>query len=166
MDAVAGYVWEKPASLYWQHSVSTSVAYSLYYEQMKSKVYDFDTLTSEQSSRLNSPNIKIDVGYTVGYYPNSRTSIKLGMITSYNQFWGEEKETDMAERDAGKIIISNDLNLTCYYYISQQVRLSVNISSTYFFNKENQIQPLDDYGYEITHNLQNSFGASLTYSIF
>lgn len=166
MDVVTGYVWEKPASLSWQHSVITGVAYSLYYKQMNSKVYDFDTLTSEQSSRLNSPNIRFDVGYTIGYYPNSRTSIKLGMITSYNQFWGEEKETDMADRDAGKIIISNDLNLTCYYYISQQVRLSVNISSKYLFNKQNQVQPLDESGYEITHNLQNSFGASLTYSIF
>jgi len=166
LDVVAGYVWEKPANLYWQHSVNTSVAYSLYYEQMKSKVYFMDTLTSEQNSRLNSPNIKLDIGYTIGYYPNSRTNIKLGIITSYNQFWGEEKKTDFEDRDAGKIIVNNDLVLSCYYYISQQVRFSIYIISAYSFNKENQIQPGDDYGYEITHDLQNTIGASITYSIF
>jgi hypothetical protein len=166
LDVVAGYVWEKPANLYWQHSVNTAIAYSLYYEQMKNKVYYMDTLTSEQNSRLNSPNIKLDVGYTIGYYPNSRTSIKLGIITSYNQFWGEEEKTDLEDRDAGRIIVNNDLVLSCYYYISQQVRFSMYISSAYSFNKEKQIQPGDDYGYEITHDFQNRIGASITYSIF
>jgi hypothetical protein len=166
LDVVVGYAWEKPASLYWQHSLNTGIAYSLYYEELNSKIYDRDTLTIENSSRLDSPNLKLDIGYTIGYYPNSRTSIKLGIITSYNQFWGKETGTGMEDRDAGKIIVNNGLVLSCYYYISQQVRFSMNISSGYSFKKENQLQPGDESGYEITHNLQNGIRASLTYSIF
>lgn len=166
LDVVARYAWEKPSGLYWQHSVNTGIAYSLYYKEMNSKVFDRDTMTSENNSRLDSPNIKLDLGYAIGYYPNSRTSIKLGIITSYNQFWGEEKETGLEDRDAGKILVNSDLVLSCYYYISQQVRFSMNFSSGYSFFKENQVEPGDESGYEISHDLQNRISASLTYSIF
>jgi len=166
LDAIAGYEWQKPANLYWQHTVNTGIAYSLYYEQENSKVFDMDTLTSEQKRRLNTPNLKIDLGYTIGYYPNSRTSIKLGIETSLEQYWGNEKVNDDPETDAGRTLLNNDLYLSCYYYISPQVRLSVNINSAYLFSKTNQPLPDEEYGYRTSHDLHNSVSASLTYSIF
>jgi hypothetical protein len=166
LDVVAGYAWEKPSSLYWQHSFNTGIAYSLYYEEVNSKVFERDTLTLENSIRLDSPNLELDLGYSIGYYPNSRTSIKLGIITSYNQFWGKETGTAIEDRDAGKIIVNNDLVLSCYYYISPQIRFYLDISSRYSFNKLNETPEGDEPGYKKTHNLQNRISASLTYSIF
>jgi hypothetical protein len=166
LDFVAKYAWEKPASLYWQHTVNADLAYSLYYKQVISKIYDMDILTYEQKSRLNSPNLKLQLGYAIGFYPNSRTNIRLGANTILNQYWGDEKINDDLEIDAGKILVNSGLYLSCYYYISPQLRFSLNINSTYSFTKKNRQLPEDVYGEKNSHYLHNSIGASLTYSIF
>lgn len=166
LDAVTGYIWEKPTSLYWQHTVNADLAYSLYHKQIDNKIYDRDTLTSEEKSRLDSPNLKLEIGYFIGYFPNSRTNVRLGINSSFNQYWGDEKINDDPEKDVGKIQVDNRLYLSCYYYISQQLRFSFHVSSLYSFVKKNQELPNDEFGKEKTHNLQNSIGASLTYSIF
>jgi len=166
VDFVTGYVWEKPASLYWQHIVNADLSYSLFYQQMNSKIYDMDTLGYEQKSRLNSPNLKLELGYAIGYYPNTRTHFNLGVNTSLNQYWGNEKIDDNPEKDAGKTLVNSDLYLSCYYYISPQLRFSLNVISSYLFTKRNQELPNDIYGDEITHYMNNNIGASLTYSIF
>jgi len=166
LDFVARYLWEKPTSLYWQHSVYTDLAYSLYNMQVISKNYVKDSLTDEQKSRLNSPNLKLRLNYTIGYYPNSRTNIRLGINTVLYQYWGDEKINDDPKMDVGKTLINSGLFLSCYYYISPQLRFSLNVSSSYSFTKKNQELPDDVYGDEITHYLNNNIGASLTYSIF
>lgn len=166
MDAVTGYDWEKPSSLYWQHSVNADLAYSLYQEKINFKIYDMDTLTSEGKSRLDSPNLKLELGYSIGYFPNSRTNVRLGLTSSYNQYWGDLKINDDPASDVGTIRVNNRLSLSCYYYISQQLRFSLFISSLYSFIKENQELPDDEFGDEKTHDLQNSISASIIYSIF
>jgi len=166
VDFVTGYVWEKPANLYWQHTVNADLSYSLFYQKMNSKIYDMDILTDELKSRLNSPNLKLRLRYAIGYYPNSRTHFILGINTSFNQYWGDEKISDDPEKDVGKTLVNSDLYLACYYYISPQLRFSLNINSTYLFTKKNQELPDDVYGDAITHYLNNNIGARLTYSIF
>ena len=166
IDAVALYTWEKPVNLYWQHVVNASIAYSLYYKQMTSKIYEMDTLYYEGKSKLDSPNLNLNLGYSIGYYPNSRTHLDLGLVTTFYKYWGDEKFNNDVTRDAGKISVDCDLNLSCYYYISQQVRFSIWISSTYSYSKLNQELPVTESGERNSQYFYFRYGASLTYSIF
>lgn len=166
LDFQTGYTWEKPASLYWQHTIDASLAYSLYHQNMNFKNYEKDSLIYELKSRTNSPNILLDLGYNVGYYPNSRTQIMLGINTNFNQYWGDQVINDENEIDAGKIIVNNNIHLTCYYYFSPQLRLMLGMNSIYSFTRHNQAQSGEENAEEFIHHFQNSISASLTYSIF
>jgi hypothetical protein len=166
MDFVTGYIWEKPANLYWQHTISANLLYSLYYQTFNMKNYNHDTLTYETESKIDSPNLGLNVGYKIGYYPNSRTQVTLDINSMYQQFWGNQVTNEVNEIDIGNIHVENDIQLYCYYYLSPQLRLSVDFSSIYTFTKQNQQQPENVTGDEIKHHFQNSFGAGLVYSIF
>ena len=166
LDFLTGYTWEKPASLYWQHTIDISLAYSLYHQNMNFKNYEKDSLINELEIRINSPNILLDLGYNVGYYPNSRTQIMLGINTSFNQYWGDQAINDENEIDAGKILVNNNIHLSCYYYFSPQLRLMLGMNSIYSFTRNNQAQSGEENAEEFIHDFQNSISASLTYSIF
>ena len=166
LDFLTGYTWEKPASLYWQHTIDASLAYSLYHQNMNFKNYEKDSLINELEIRINSPNILLDLGYNVGYYPNSRTQIMLGINTSFNQYWGDQAINDDNEIDAGKILVNNNIHLSCYYYFSPQLRLMLGMNSIYSFTRNNQAQSGEENAEEFIHDFQNSISASLTYSIF
>ena len=166
LDFVSGYSWEKPVNLYWQHSFSADIAYSLYYKSLDEKNYFADTLSSKTGSKIESPNLSLNIGYKVGYYPNTRTMVTLGIYAAYSQFWGNQITNDENEIDIGNILLENNLQFSCYYYISPQLRLTINIGSHYEFTKQNQQQPEDVTGDEFKHNFRNMLDAGLTYSIF
>jgi hypothetical protein len=170
LDFMTGYTWEKPTSLYWQHTFNTELAYSLYNQTYKYKNYTHDTLNFETETTIDSPNLQVNISYFIGYYPNSRTQITLSASTAYQQYWGQQISKDDNENenkiDTGNILVDNSLQLSCYYYLSPQLRLTVSIGSYYNFSKQNQGQPEDVEGDESEHNLHNSIYAALVYSIF
>lgn len=166
LDFLTGYTLEKPASLYWQHTIDASLAYSLYHQNVDFKNYEKDSLINKEGSRTNSPNILLDLGYKVGYYPNSRTQIMLGINTSFNQYWGNQVYNDENEVDVGLIFVKNHIHLSCYYYFSPQLRLMLGMNSIYSFTSRDQAQSGEENAEEFIHDFQNSISASLTYSIF
>lgn len=168
IDFNTGYIFEMPSSLYWQHTFVTSLSYELYRNTYKSKEFDYDTLTTESSLETDSPRLKFGIGYKLGYYPNSRTQISLGINSNYVQQWGTQiqNENDENSNDIGQILVSNNIQLNCYYYISPQLRFTLDITSAYNFTKDNQSQPEDVTGDRFEHQFVNRINAKLTYSIF
>ncbi|NTV83198.1 MAG: hypothetical protein HGA23_02720 [Bacteroidales bacterium] len=166
LDFVSGYTWEKPANLYWQHTIDAGLVYSLYQWTFNMKDFEKDSLVLNTETRANSPNARVHLGYNIGYYPNSRTQITMGINTAYNQFWGDEVTNGGDEIDIGRVLVNNSLHLTCYYYISPQVRFMLSLFSNYSYIKQNQDQPESETGDAFNHDFQNSISASLFYSIF
>ena len=152
--------------MFWQHSISADFAYSLYKQTFELKSYNMDTLSSKTETEIDSPNLEVNAGYKLGFYPNSRTQVTLSVNAGYNQFWGNQVTNDENEIDIGSITLVNSVQLHCYYYISPQLRFSLNLGSTYTYLKQNQEMPEDTTGDETRNDFRNNISASLTYSIF
>jgi len=166
LDFMTGYIWEKPANLYWQHTLNASLSYSLYRGNGEFHFYEKDSLVNSSEAVIDSPNINFNVGYLVGFYPNSRTQVTLGISSEYSQYWGEQETDGENKIDLAKILVQNRVDLRCYYYISPQLRFTLGLTSNYSFTKQNQEQPSDPAGDEFDHSFHNSISASLIYSIF
>jgi len=167
VDAVANYVCEKPLNLYWQQSTQVNVGYSLYKSNLRSKYYTDNMLEYEREVVTNSPNLGLNMSYTLGYFPNSRTNISMIAGAGIRQYWEDTKVDDDPKVDINQTDVNGSLILTCYYYFSPQLRLSVNVSEEYYYSlnkyKEAAISNSD---VENTKNFASSITASFIYSIF
>lgn len=166
LDLVAGYTWEKPANLYWQHRFSTELIYGLADQNNNSKQYDLDTLTTEYDFRSNYKSIRLDIEYEIGYYPNSRTSINLKVNSSLNQGWTYESVNDEPELEDDSFRIDNGVYLSCYYYISPQLRFILSYNCNYDFYLSEIEQSADVFSDTKSNNFSNSISATIRYSIF
>jgi hypothetical protein len=167
LDVVAGFVSEKPINLYWQRSANIDLSYSLDNGKSLSKSYERDSLISEQNNKFDYPDITFMLGYGLGYFPDSRTSISLSADAVFVQSWGDNKYNDDPKQDREQSGINAGLNLQCSYYFSPQLRFSVNVNSNYIYSKktlkgidggEDNISKLNYFDSNIT--------ASFIYSIF
>lgn len=166
LDFTAGYTWEKPASLYWQHSINTDLTYALAKNKYNWKSYVQDTLSNETDNKIVAPYLNLNLGYIIGYYPNSRTMINLMINTRMSQIWQEVTTNDEPGLEENWFMISNGLNLSCYYYVSPRLRFSLYINTNYSFVINDEEQPADVFTNETINDFNNSISASLTYSIF
>lgn len=163
---VTMYTFEMPSSLYWQHSVSAKGYYKLSRENYDYQRFIADTLNYNDEYEINSPDLDLRVEYTIGFYPNSRTTVTLGILSEYNRQWGEKLINEDEEHDLSQTAISNDLALNCYYYISPQLRFELGIISSYLFNKVDESDQAEYNGIQTHHKLNNMVSARFTYSIF
>ncbi|PKP32582.1 MAG: hypothetical protein CVT99_04380 [Bacteroidetes bacterium HGW-Bacteroidetes-16] len=167
VDAVAYYVCEKPLNLYWQQSTQVNVGYSLYKSNLHTKDYVDNVLGFERDVVTNSPNLGLNMSYALGYFPNSRTNISMTAGAGIRQYWEDTKVDDDPKVDINQTNVNGSLILTCYYYFSPQLRLSVNVSEEYYYSlnkyKEAAISNSD---VENTKNFASRITASFTYSIF
>ena len=136
VDFITAYTWEKPVNLYWQHSVNTSLAYALFYEDLRMKNYDHDTLSFEYNRQVDSPNLRLIAGYRLGYYPNSRTELTLDINGTVGQYWETLRSEDTDDQEFNALEAGYDISFHCYYYISEQLRLTVNITNIYHHNQD------------------------------
>jgi len=164
MDFVAAYTWEKPASLYWQHTINAGAAYSLYYEDNSGKYYTMDTLTADQHIQTDSPNLNLFMDYRLGFYPNSRTELTLDLNTRWRQYWKITTTDDLEDMKVNDMQVSNELNLNCYYYISPQLRLTVTVQN--YLNFHHNTFPDYDDSNVTENNFSTNFSAGLVYKIF
>ena len=164
IDFIAAYIWEKPANLYWQHTINASLAYSLEYDDRINKTYEMDTLSNHSRYETDSPNLKLVAGYRLGFYPNSRTEVTLDINNILDQNWVKFDSENPEDKNANSFEVYHQLNLSCYYYISEQLRLTVNIQNTYDY--DHTTYPDSPGSKNTDHNLFTSFGAGLVYKIF
>jgi hypothetical protein len=115
---------------------------------------------------MEAPDLTLTAGYQAGYYPNSRTQIILKVNSSFVQNWMDNTTNDEPDLNFANSIVRNSLQLSCYYYISPQLRFTLNLSSIYSFTLKNEKVPEDNAHDSQTHDLENYIGAILTYSIF
>lgn len=162
LDGVAAFLWEKPVRLSWQHTASASARYALFHEKEYTVFYDYNQYNDTSISR--TPNLHLNGAYTLGYYPNSRTSIRLTAFTGMEQWWGTKESFDV-EQDYNYFGLEGGLEIYCYYYFSERLRLTVSAASRY-------VRYIGKYSFpdnllEAKNNdWQSSVSAGLVYSIF
>jgi len=105
------FKYEKPFKLNWQHSLNASLSGSINSESAEIKQTN-NTL----KTKINS--VSGYASYTLGYYPNTRTSIQVLAAQRIQQ----------AKYDDGKTTIGSttQLNAKLYYYFSPYLRLTGN----------------------------------------
>jgi len=167
LDVVAGFVSEKPINLYWQRSANIDLSYSLHKGKSLSKFYERDSLISEQKNIFDNPDIAFALGYGLGYFPDSRTSIRLRADASFVQSWGDNKYNDDPKQEREQTGINTGLNLQCSYYFSPQLRFLVNVRSNYIYSKQT-LKGIDGGEDNVSklNNLNSNINASFIYSIF
>jgi hypothetical protein len=165
---LAGYVFEKPSSLYWQHTFKADAAYLLHNQDEKFRNFNDDNDYYKFTTKTDSPELALGVSYKIGYYPNSRTSITLKGTSAYDQTWGnsEQDNGDEIKTDLGQKQLDSGIDLYCSYYLSPQLRLTISAGSDYTWSLDNKAHPDDTLGDSLEHNLHNYISAGLVYKIF
>jgi hypothetical protein len=166
LDFVAAYKLEKPTNLYWQHSTNIQAGYSLLKSQNDYSTFLNDSVTSDDSYFYHKPNLQMQIGHDIGYYPTSRTSIILGLDASYQQYWNRESKNDETEVKTRISSLEGGLNLNCSYYFSPQLRLSVFVNSWYNYDYSNQDGVAQTSTITKDNKFQAVYSARLTYSLF
>jgi hypothetical protein len=138
ISARTSYQYEKPVNLYWQHSAYASVGLS----------YRHDRLYNEFDGTCDIRMASVAGGYSIGYYPNSRTNLNLGL----------EESVLLVDEDKIHYRSITKLVLSAYYYISPQFRLSGNANLTYYKNDLSGAERINDW--------IGNYSLTLTYSLF
>jgi hypothetical protein len=165
---IAGYIYERSTSLYWQHSFGANTAYSLYNQYYNSKYFNDSVDYYNSTTRTDSPKLRLDVKYKLGYYPNSRTNINLIVQSNYYQVWGDaiQDNNDDTKTDLDRQQVNCGAELSCYYYISPQLRLTIGGGSVYTYTWISKANPSDTFGDRLDHYLRNYITAGLVYKVF
>lgn len=113
-------IYEKPVNLYWQFSIYNSLLVSYMGWMSDYHGYDPEYDYTGNNQRLG-PVIQDDLYISLGYYPNSRTSMSVYSSTSTNLSLLMDDEEN---RDRG-ITIYTGLGMDINYYISPRMRLNL-----------------------------------------
>lgn len=103
MAAVLEMQYEKPINLYWQHSAELSLGY----QYLRTKYEDDYFETAETNSGT------LQGSYYLGYYPNSRTHLRAGIM----------EDLTITDDSYRKRYSATSLNCEAYYYVSPQFRI-------------------------------------------
>ncbi len=167
---VAGIKSEKPLNLLWQRSAEIKGRFGM--KQEFNSLEEFETAITDTTTKMYSesiPSIHLTADWGYGFYPNSRTWLVFNweLNGGYNQ-----REQGTTKED--KTSLQNDFylftgpDLTAYYYISEKIRLSLNINGQ--FSLENTEYTGDNVP-DVENKYKNvqwghSIMASLNYSLF
>ena len=152
------YTYEKPKNLNWQHSATVSLnGYTDLSNTINQNGYNVYQMGGNFSlNGYTTKSINLSGTYTLGFYPSTRTNVNIGARQNTSMLY--YKELNINSNSWGKSLISStELYFSAYYYLSQQVRLSVganirNNYTNYYPNSDNQ--------------LYLNFGGTLSYSLF
>lgn len=117
LNARIGLQYEKPANLYWQHSAAASFGYQYAKMDWHDSFYDKTNMHTEH----------LNLSYYIGYYPNSRTHLRLGVEENLQVRKMKDEYKDW-EKDT---YTDTSLNLKAYYYLSPQLRLDLSANLNY-----------------------------------
>lgn len=142
--------YEKPVNLYWQHSASAGL-----YGQYGRQIYkDSDMSFDDYSTGLTGK-------YTWGFYPTSRTNLNFGITESFG--WDKLVLRNSSLNNTSYLNNNTSAFVELYYYFSPQLRLSMNASLNFHYNRI-----LGDASAEKKDNFMwnGNYNAALTYSLF
>ena len=155
------YIYEKPVNLNWQHSVLASLNGSTTFNSSLNQLGDpnnyYGSTYNGTLDGLDYKTVNLSGSYTLGFYPRTRTyfnaSLRQSFLLSYN------KEINNTSNSWNKSFYSTtSLNFSAYYYLSQQLRLSLGANIGDYYS----------YDYSINKNNQTNvgFGGTISYSFF
>jgi len=149
----AEYDYRKPLNMKWQQDFSASASYTLNKEIIIN--------SSDDSTVFVIPAAEFELREGISYYPNTRSrfSADLGAIYYQNINKSDEDEAINSNNDSG---LNSFFRINGSYYISPQLRLSFGYNMYYTMFK---VGSVSRRSYD-RHNLQQSYGLKLTYSLF
>jgi hypothetical protein len=154
--------YEKPINLFWQFSINDRLEGGPAFESDQTIQNEDEANTHRQSLYiLNSFSTEL------GYYPNSRTFVTLGLNLS-SGFFSTKNKSEYVNPDANEsnnFKLSTGLRLTGIYYFSRQLQLNLNAGLNHQFIKYEQEYPIEN---QISQNNSGNyfFNLGLTYKIF
>ena len=114
---------EKPLNLYWQHSLGINANAGL---MLGSKNERF----GEPMDKERAPNMQLGLFNTFGYYPNTRTHIRLALYFDYIQIFDKTNEEKNIKGFESKYF-ATVADLSAYYYFSPKLKISFNYGLNY-----------------------------------
>lgn len=144
--------YEKPLNLYWQLSLSNEFGVS---KLFRKSTYDYPPFP-EDTDKGDVFSIENLLNFSIGYFPNSRTDMRLNISESvyFNNYTPDEGDE---LRDTHSL---STLGFQINYYISPRIRLNIHSNLNYTYTKNKYIS--DEYKY---NRLYYSAGASLVYKL-
>ncbi len=150
------YSLEKPASLYLQHSVSAQLRL---FSEFPVNNYTYSSTSVGSTVKSNNSGANVSLGYSLGFYPNSRTYFQTGISENAQLAYQKDINTGLSDSNPWtKSIFSNtSFNLSAYYYVSAQMRISVSGSVGDYYSV---------YSTYNNNSIQGAFSATIRYSFF
>ena len=117
----------KPYGLHWHHFFSFE-AFAGWLKYDSGHPDDPGSPIREQSH----PNLQIHHVHSLNYYMNTRTTVRLGYDISYTHFIDDSQPENDVLSTSGDVV-SGNISLDAYYYISPKLRLSFDSRLRYFW---------------------------------
>jgi hypothetical protein len=161
---VAGFSrirYDKPVNLYWQTSATLNVAYGLKFNRNPEA-------RDDPAENYRTDIFNANLGYSIQFLPNSRTSARLGLSGNYSNSRGDRTISDpdpvVFQVTGNQLTINTGFDM--YYYISPQFRIQLN-SNLYY----NSLHDLKSYNTQpditnLTSAFHHDFALTLIYSFF
>jgi hypothetical protein len=163
LSIIANYSMEKPINLYWQNSTHFSAGYSISNEERNTKFVEQEVVKTDNAIESKFNRLSISASNTVGYYPNSRTSVQMGASGSYSHRFIVPDSDD----EFNTSIISATIYASADYYVSPRLRLNLYFSSDAWFETEKwMFAGTEKKQKEQFNKFSTSLVAGFVYSIF
>lgn len=120
------YTYEKPINLYWQTAVGANIQSGWGWTEIWNEILGF---TNANTISYTDYTINFRAYYSLGFYPNSRTSIK----GSIGEYIGWKDDHDIATTFFSHSFLDFDMN----YYFSPQFRMQFNVGLNYRYAQVN-----------------------------
>jgi hypothetical protein len=135
--------YEDPININWQQSVFVNHYFSK---------YSLNT-NSDTTIKYKKNSYGINTGYTLSYYPSSRTTISFA--NSLNIWKNKQETTNVIDNSTNNWNIMPSSRLNVNYFVSPRIRLSFTCSVSYIKYATNY------YDQNITYPFYNSYGTRM-----
>ncbi len=152
------YTLEKPFRLNWQHSANASLSATI--EPIEHTNSNSINNTKSITSYKNS-QISLSGKYILGYYPNSRTNLQLGLSQFFGRQITKSTTVNVAANQTKNINARTQIDFSTYYYLSPQLRISGTVWAYKTYHRSNYA----DSGSK-ANNFNAQFNATLNYAFF
>jgi len=169
--------YENPFHLKWQSSLFSELSYGTAqgekedtnYSMTYSESYDYNNYYNSYATidkdEIEYDHINATFGYTIGFYPNTRTSAKAEARITHQSYKGSFEEENIST-DFDYNDFNGQLALSLNYYISPQVRLNCKTGIVYSDTESGRLQYYSLNQIYTSNKWFNYFEVNLQYSIF
>jgi hypothetical protein len=156
------FTYEKPISLYWQNSISSTIAYNS--ENIRSMSKYVNAINSKYIEYDFVPGFSYLFSQRFSYYPTTRTSFRVGYGFTYRLLFSREGSPIEKKYNHFEHLLKGGINGGFSYYFSPQLQLNLTTSLDYRFTEN------DGY-YDVDYMIKGSlflfrFNMSLNYTFY